>query len=125
MTRLESPWIVTRPGGRDLRYFRTWRTPAYSATLLDMALPFAGDAVLSQENGAVFTFDDDSEAGSASGIDGFAGAIEPSKVFVHAAFSPGRRKGKGERGGGRGGRGWRWGEHIRRHTAPLFANVRT
>jgi len=39
ITRLESPWIVTRPGGRELRYFRMWRTPAYSATLLDMALP--------------------------------------------------------------------------------------
>src|ERR1035437_3047110 len=40
ITRLESPWMVTRPGGRGARYFNTWRTPAYSATLLDMVLPF-------------------------------------------------------------------------------------
>jgi hypothetical protein len=51
--------------------------------------------MVSQENGAIYTFDDDSKAGRSSGIDRFAGAIEPGKVFVHAAFVPWRRTGRG------------------------------
>jgi hypothetical protein len=50
-----------------------------------------------QENGAVFTFDDDSEAGSSSRIDRFAGSIESGKVFIHAACSAGKRTGKAGR----------------------------
>jgi hypothetical protein len=85
----------------------------------------ADQAVFLEEDGTIVVFDHDSEAGSSSRIDRLAGAIEPGKVFTHTAFLLGRRKGRGERGGGRGRRGWRWGEYIRRHTAPLFANVRT
>jgi|SRR5271157_742934 len=39
MTSFESPWMIARAGGRERRYFKTQRTPAYSARLLDMALP--------------------------------------------------------------------------------------
>jgi hypothetical protein len=35
--------------------------------------------MLSQENGAIFTLDHDSEAGGSSWIDGLAGSIEPGK----------------------------------------------
>ena len=42
-------------------------------------LTLANHAMVPQENGAVFTFDDDSEAGSSSRIDRFAGSIESGK----------------------------------------------
>ena len=51
----------------------------------------ANHAMIPQENGAIFTFDDDSEADSSSQIYRFAGAIEPGKVFIHAAWSTWRR----------------------------------
>jgi hypothetical protein len=35
--------------------------------------------MVSQENGAIYTFDHDTEAGSPSGIDRLTGAIEPGK----------------------------------------------
>jgi len=73
----------------------------------------ASDPVLLHEDGTSIVLDHHSEAGSSSGIDRFTGSIEPGKIVIHTAFSSWRRKGRGERGGGRGGRGWRWGEYIR------------
>jgi hypothetical protein len=44
--------------------------------------------MLSQENGAIFTFDDDSEAGSSSRIERLAGAIEPGNIaFFNLSWS--------------------------------------
>jgi hypothetical protein len=64
-------------------------------------------AVFLRQDGAIVVFDQESEAGSSSGINRLTGSIEPGKVFVHAAFSPGRRKGRGSEeeveGGGNGG----------------------
>jgi len=45
-------------------------------------LTLAHHAMLSQENGAIFTFDQDTEAGSPTRIDRFAGSIEPGKDSV-------------------------------------------
>jgi hypothetical protein len=42
-------------------------------------LALAHHAMVPQENGPIFTFDHDTEAGSASGIDGLTGAVEPGK----------------------------------------------
>jgi len=42
-------------------------------------LTLANHAMVPQENGAIFTFDDDAEAGSSSRIERLAGAIEPGK----------------------------------------------
>jgi len=47
----------------------------------------AHHAMLSQEDGTIFTPDHDSEAGSSSGIDRFAGAIEPGKIVIQSYLS--------------------------------------
>jgi len=119
MTRSESPWIVTRPGGRELRYMRMCRTPAYSATLLDIALPLPATRwsltrmvpsapLISTPRLAV--------------PPGLTGSRAPSNQARNSFMLLSRL------GGGRGGgreKGWRWGENSARHTALLFANVRT
>jgi hypothetical protein len=67
----------------------------------------ADDPVLLHEDGTSFVLDYHSAAGSSSAIDRSTSSIEPGSVFIHTAFSPGRRKGRGSEkeveGGGNGG----------------------
>jgi hypothetical protein len=85
---LESPWIVTRPGGRELKFFRMWRNTRVFRHILGHCVALAHQAVFLQEDGAVIVLDHDSEAGRSSRIDRPAGSIEPSKVFVHGGSTP-------------------------------------
>lgn len=71
---------MTRPGGREVTYFRTWRTPACSATLFDMALPLPTRPCSFERTVPSVVFDDGPERGSSSGVERFTGSIEPGEI---------------------------------------------